>query len=194
MAPGMVPGALESIKKAYGELGLASRLVSVFYSEIGQLNRVLVLHVSEDLARLAADQEKILAAKAPLGVDENLDAVSCELFKVFEGTDVLEQESASPLYEVRTYQLHSGGVEPTMAAWHKVIKQRKEVSPLTVVMHAVTGPTRFMHIWPYESFADRVEKRGKSVEIGIWPPPGGLPHIKSMQSELFLPVASPTEA
>ena len=34
---------------------------------------------------------------------------------------------------------------------------------------------------------DRMAVRADAVQKGVWPPPGGLPHIETMQSEIYLP-------
>ena len=95
-----------------------------------------------------------------------------------------------PVFEVRTYQLRKTGLKPTLDLWGRVLKPRTALSPVATVMYAVNGLVpRFMHIWPYKSLNDRMRIREDAVKQGLWPPPGGLAHIETMQSEIYLPAA-----
>ncbi len=60
-----------------------------------------------------------------------------------------------PCYEVRRY-----GLSPMARADHRTVAQGGSrpltVSPVLATMTSVTGAvTRFLHIWPYQSFDER---------------------------------------
>ncbi len=86
--------------------------------------------------------------------------------------------------------LKPDGLAPTMALWRKAVPGRARISPVLAAMGAVTGTAiRFMHIWPYKTFDERVRLRDKAVAEGVWPPPGGPSHLLSQQADIYLPAA-----
>jgi NIPSNAP len=187
--PGKVNEALAGLgdAAAAGHLGA---LRGCWYSEIGRLNRILMIaeHPSGDA--LAAAHQSSLASENPFGVAGIATAITLDAYATFPGVEFLPSGNVGPVFEVRTYQLKRSGLTPTFAAWAKVLKARMELSPLAVVMYAVNGVVpRFMHIWPFRSLNERMSIRADAVKQGVWPPPGGLQHIESMQSEIFLPAA-----
>lgn len=187
--PGKVNAALEALGRTAGEPALGA-LRGCFYSEIGRLNRILAIHEhgSADAAHAALD--RTLRSGDPYGVGELAVSIEAEPYALFPGVAFLAPGKVGPVFEVRTYQLKRGGLEATFAAWNKVLEARTRISALAAVMYGLGGALpRFMHIWPYASLDARMQLRERSVSAGVWPPPGGLPHIESMQSEIYLPAA-----
>lgn len=186
--PGKVNEALSRMEPALAPDRIAGELRGCWYSEIGRLNRVLVVcsYTSGDV--LHEERTAMLRSGNPLGVAEIATAIETETYAPFPGIDCLPPGKLGPIYEMRTYQLKRSGIEPTFAAWAKVLEARRKVSELVMVMYGVDGHVpRFMHIWPYASLNDRLSLRDAAVQQGVWPPPGGLPHLESMRSEIFLP-------
>jgi hypothetical protein len=188
--PGKVNDALAAIGAAASARRLGGELRACWYSEIGRLNRVMVITAHASADALAKAQQTLLTSADPYGVAALATAMTCDAYAPFPDVDVLTPGSAGPVYEVREYQLKRSGLAATFEAWAKVLKARTELSSLSTVMYAVSGHVpRFMHIWPYRTLNDRMRIREDSVKQGVWPPPGGLPHIESMRSEIFLPAA-----
>lgn len=186
--PGKVSEALAVLAPALSPERIVGELRACWYSEIGRLNRVLAICAYRSADALTADWQQILASANPLDVAGIATAIDTQAFVPFPGVDFLPPGRLGPVYEVRTYQLKRAGLAPTFAAWAKVLEARRKVSELAVVMYAVDGHVpRFMHIWPYATLNDRLALRDAAVQQGVWPPPGGLPHLESMQSEIFLP-------
>ena len=42
---------------------------------------------------------------------------------------------------------------------------------------------------PAGTVGPRMALRAKAVKRGVWPPPGGLDHIETIQSEIYLPAS-----
>jgi hypothetical protein len=168
----------------------AGELRACWYSEIGRLNRILLIVAHESADRMAAANQAMLTGGDPFGVAAIATGITLEAYTPFPGVDFLAPGNHGPFYEVRVYMLKNTGVTPTFAAWFKVLAARTELSPLVSVMYAVDGALpRFIHIWPFRSLNDRMSIREASVKQGIWPPPGGLPHLHNMNSEIYLPAA-----
>lgn len=189
VAPGKVNVALEALGRTSGDLSLG-RLRACFHSEIGRLNRILAIHEHPSAEATYAALDRTLRSGDPFGVAEHAQTIESEPYAMFPGVEFMAPGKVGPVFEVRTYQLKRGGLEATFAAWHKVLEARTRLSGLAAVMYGLSGSVpRFMHIWPYASLDARMSIRERSVREGIWPPPGGLPHIESMQSEIYLPAA-----
>lgn len=188
--PGKVNEALASLSVAVTAGRAGGDLRACWYSEIGRLNRILAITAHASANALAQAQQAALTSDDPLGVANLATTMTLDAYTPFPDVDVLQPGDVGPVFEVREYQLKRSGLAATFAAWAKVLKARTELSPLSTVMYAVSGHVpRFMHIWPYRSLNDRMRIREDSVKQGVWPPPGGLPHIESMRSEIFLPAA-----
>jgi len=184
--PGKVNDALAGIEKSTGREALRA----CWYAEIGRLNRVLAIYAYPSADAAANAQAAALTAEDPFGVSSFATGVSVDTYASFPGVDVLPPGDYGPVFEVRQYQLRKTGLKPTIDLWAKAVPPRSTLSPLATVLYALSGLVpRFMHIWPYRTLNDRVRIREDSVKQGLWPPPGGLAHIESMQSEIYLPAA-----
>jgi len=189
VAPGKVNAALEVLARTVAAPAFGT-LRGCWYSEIGRLNRLLVIHEQHDAASANAQLDATLRSGDPYGLAELASTIEADTYAMFPGVAFLAPGKAGPMYEVRTYQLKRGGLPATFEAWNKVLEARTRLSKLASVMYGVSGQVpRFMHIWPYASLDQRMAIRERSVKEGVWPPPGGLPHIESMQSEIYLPAA-----
>jgi len=189
VAPGKVNAALEVLART-ATAAAGGRLRGCWYSEIGRLNRILVIHEHSDATSLQATLDTALRSGNPFGLAELAGTLEAEPYAMFPGIEFLAPGKPGPMYEVRTYQLKRGGLTATFEAWAKVLEARTRLSKLAAVMYGISGSVpRFMHIWPFESLDQRMAIRERAVKEGVWPPPGGLPHIESMQSEIYLPAA-----
>jgi hypothetical protein len=188
--PGKVNDALAGFGAAVTAGRLGGELRACWYSELGRLNRILAIAAYPSADVMIAAQQKLLTSEDPFGVANVTTALTLDAYAAFPEVDFLQPGNLGPVFEVRTYQLKRPGLTPTFAAWAKVLEARTALSPLVTVMYAVNGVVpRFMHIWPFRSLNDRMSIREAAVKQGVWPPPGGLPHIETMQSEIFLPAA-----
>ncbi len=185
--PGTHPQALAVLGKA---LANDPGLLACWYSDIGAVNQILLIRKNEDAAASLENRLAALTSKNPFGIGEFVTAMAMDTYVPFDFMPALQPGRFGPCYEVRTYMLKPGGLEPTIALWRKAIPGRSKVSPVLAAMSAVTGAvTRFMHIWPYPSFDERARLRDKAVADGVWPPPGGPSHLLSQQVDIYLPAA-----
>lgn len=180
--------ALDGIRQAIEADRVDGELRGCWYAEVGRLNRVLAIFGHRSADAQLASHDALLRGGDPLGVASVATRVTLDAYATFPGVDFMPAGAVGPVFEVREYQLKRSGLAATFAAWDKVLEARRKISPLATVMYALTGAVpRFMHVWPFASLNDRMALREASVRQGVWPPPGGLEHIESMQSEIFLP-------
>lgn len=183
--PGTPPQALAVLEKT---LAGDPNLLACWYSEVGALNRILIIRKSADAAienRFAA-----LSANSPFGIGELITELSLDTYVSFDFMPPLQPGAFGPCYEVRSYMLKPDGLSPTVELWRKAVPARARVSPVLAAMVAVTGAAiRFMHIWPYKTYDERARLREKAVADGVWPPPGGPGHLISQQADIYLPAS-----
>lgn len=183
--PGTHPQALASLSKA---LAAEPALLACWYSEIGALNRILLIRRSGDAAAALAARYAIVRDRNPFGIGEFVTAMDMDTYVSFDFIAPLRPGVFGPCYEVRSYVLKPDGLAPTIELWRQAVPGRAAVSPLLAAMTSVSGAvTRFLHIWPYKSFDERARLRDKAVADGVWPPPGGPSHLVSQQADIYLP-------
>lgn len=167
-----------------------STLLGCWFTEIGDLNKVLVLRHFESGEACAAERRAIASDTNPFGCADKLTGLSFETYALFPGLPVLAEGALGPVYEIRTYELQFGGLEPTFQAWAAAYEARNAFSPLAIALYSLEGTARITHIWPYESLEARAEARAASVQAGAWPPVDGPPWLKpAMRSQIFMPAA-----
>src|SRR4029077_12482868 len=149
---------------------------------------ILIIRKPADAAATLDGRFTALSAADPLGISAYVVAMATDSSVPFDFIAPLRPGQFGPVYEVRTYVLKPTGLEPTMAAWRKAVPGRMKISPVLAAMTSVTGAvTRFMHVWPYQSFDERARLRAKAAADGVWPPPGGPGHLLSQQVDIYLP-------
>jgi hypothetical protein len=167
------------------------RLLGIFYTDIGTLNRVLVLRGYDTVADYDAERERTLRAANPFGSSEWLTGLQMEGYAPFPFLPPVETGSFGPAYEFRTYVLKTGGLEPTIRAWEAAVPARTQLSRLSICMYAIDGKPRMTHIWPFSSVNERGQVRADSVAQGVWPPKGGPEWLTTdMQSTIAFPTAN----
>ena len=185
--PGTHPQALAVLEKT---LAGDSDLLACWYSDIGALNRILIIRKSADAAKAVENRFAALSARNPFGIGEFITDLSLDTYVPFDFMPPLQGGAYGPCYEVRSYVLKPDGLAPTIELWRKAVPGRARVSPVLAAMVAVTGAAiRFMHIWPYKTYDERARLREKAVADCVWPPPGGPGHLLSQQADIYLPAA-----
>jgi hypothetical protein len=184
--PKQIP-AIEQWLKANPRRG---EFLACLVAEIGELNKVMLLHHYDSEADLAADRAGVAASANPYGIGEMIAAMTSDTFVQFPFLPAIKPGQYGPVFEVRTYSLRATGLQPTIAAWETAVPARAKMTPLLAAMYSTTGAVvRFMHIWPYPSLEVRAQTRKTAVETGVWPPPGGPGQLLTMVNAIFLPAA-----
>ncbi len=178
------------IQEYYASAEAKAKLLGVWFSDIGQLNQVVVLMSFDSQADLEEEKTRLGAQEYIFSNDENIIIYSVENFAGFDFLPEVELGEFGPVYEIRTYELKHGGVPHVLNAWKNAVPERTKYSHLTVAMYALDGTPRIVSIWPYKSLNERSEIRAQSVADGIWPPKGGPQWLtQEMQTMIALPTA-----
>lgn len=187
---GTAGAVANGIQDYYASADAQAKLLGVWFSDIGQLNQVVVLTSFTSQQDLDAEKARLAAQENVFANAENIIKYSVENFAGFDFLPEVELGEFGPVYEIRTYELKHGGVPHVLNAWNNAVPERTQYSKLTIAMYALDGTPRIVSIWPYKSLNERSEIRAQSVADGIWPPKGGpqwLTH--EMQSMIALPTA-----
>ena len=186
--PGGTPKSLPQLNAWITANKGRGELLACWYTEIGALNRVLVIRGYADEASLGADRAALAAREDCFGLGDLLSGVETDTYVALPFIEPIKAGSYGPVYEVRTYLLKPGGLAGTMEAWRKSIPERVKLSRVTAAMYSITGSTpRFLHIWPYASLEERQRIRKEAVEKKVWPPPGGPDRLLAQQTDIYLP-------
>ncbi len=168
----------------------APGFLGCWYSEIGALNRILIIRQVDDVAADLAWRAAVLNSGDPFGIGQFVTGLSMDTYAAFDFLPPLQAGEFGPYYEVRSYVLKPDGLGPTRALWREWVPRRVAVSPLLTAMTSVSGTVaRFMHIWPYKTLDERARLRAKAVAENLWPPRGGPDHLLEQQTDIYLPFA-----
>ena len=169
-------------------------LLACWFTDIGQLNQMIVLRGFADLATLQSERERTQLSTSPFGCGDIFLSLEQHSYRGFPWMKPVRPSAESgisgPVYEIRTYGIKPGGVQPTIDLWEQYVPPRDKLSPCVVAMVALDGPLRFTNIWAYPSLDARSQARADAVAQGIWPPKGGPAHLTTnMVSTIAMPTA-----
>ncbi len=182
-APKILPGIEAYVAEGQG------RLLGVWASDVGSLNKLVVLREFEDDAVLLRERQRGLTAANPFGAAEVLTRLEMDSYAPFPDMPPVETGNFGAIYEIRSYVLKTGGLLPTFEGWAEKLPGRTTISPLIIALYALDGTPRITHIWPYADANARFAKRAESVAAGTWPPRSAVWLTPEMISGLYLPTA-----
>lgn len=173
------------------------QLLGCWLTDIGVLNQMIVLRGFDSLAALREEQLRTQHSANPLGCAGWMIRLEQQAYEGFSWMPPVRPSAVSgvtgPVYEIRTYGIRPGGLQPTVDLWAQYVPARARLSPCVLAMVALDGPLRFTNIWAYPSLDERSRIRAQAVAQGLWPPKGGPAHLTpDMVSTIALPtVVSP---
>ncbi len=165
-------------------------VIGCWISEIGALNRIALLRRYDDPQDHETERRQLMTGSDPFACGVHLKSMSLDRCVSFPGVPEPELGRFGPFYEIRTYEMETGGLAPTLATWEQAIPVRRRRSHLVTVLHTVEGTPRMVSIWPYASIEDRQTIRAQAIADGVWPPKDSHKHLKTeMLSTIYLPTA-----
>ena len=163
------------------------QLLGCWTSEHGPLGRTYVLRSFDDDTELAVERDRAARSPHPFGAGDHLTDLGMRGFAPFPFVPRAVPGTFGRVYEIRDYHLVPGGLPATIEGWRQKLPGRHVVDPLIVVMYALDGPARIVHIWPFNGLDERVDVRRALYANGQWPPPGGPEHILEADSIMAWP-------
>jgi hypothetical protein len=188
LKPNTLGAVMPKLADAIAANSKRGKLIGCFSCDFGVLNRIAILSEYPDAQALTEDRAGTMESGDRFGFAAQLAIFERTAYAPLAFSEPIKPGKYGPFYEIRTYGIAPGGLQPTSDAWGKGIGRRNELSKLLAVMGSMdTTPQRMLHIWPYASLDHRAATRARASKEGIWPPPGGSDHLLSLQSELFVP-------
>lgn len=168
-------------------------LYGVWRSVVGADDRIYLM--------TAAAQESGEALRAQLLAAEGIFApapycieIETSRFHTLNALPEVTEGEHGAVYEIRSYELQPAeALALAEKGWADVLDARLSLKPITTVMHSVDGVApRLIHIYPYQSLAERITVRNQAIATGKWPPKGGAGRNRLMATELAIPAAFST--
>lgn len=165
----------------------AGHLLGAFTSEIGELNKIMLVREFEHAGEAQRDQYENLLSGDPFGVGELATNVTTGNYMAFPFLPDVPSGNLGPFYEVRSYGIKLSAVQATIDAWERAVPDRIKISPLITAALAVGADVpHFINIWGYADLNARMAARTEAAQAGIWPPQGGPANLTTLKSEIFL--------
>jgi hypothetical protein len=91
------------------------------------------------------------------------------------------------IYEMRTYDLKPRTQAEFLKRFGEGYEKRRQFSELAAIWSTEIGPlNQVVHVWPYESLAERDRIRAAVAASGLWPP-NLSEMILAMRAEIMVP-------
>jgi hypothetical protein len=196
------PGTLPEFLRLSAEIGRPIRgdrygtLVGSWSTELGGLNRYVHLWTYDSLderERLRTemgqnpDWQAYTPKTAPLILkQENM------ILKLHEGVGFHPVAGDGHLYEMRTYQTHTGMVGQWASAIAEAMPTREKYSKVVGLWTTEIGPLNTaVHIWVYDDLNQRASARGAAMQDPDWQAfvAKSSPMLADMQTAILIPTS-----
>jgi hypothetical protein len=173
LKPGMTNNFVEGFAAGLTARLQISKLLGLFCSEVGGLNRVT--HVwpyqsFEDRERIGNEARK--TGKWPPKTQEFIVTQENKIIQLAPFSPPLPEKKLGEIYEFRTYTYQPGTMPMVMERFGKVIPERTKISPLVFAGQTMIGPlNQFIHVWAYKDAGERERLRAEAAKkVAGWPP------------------------
>jgi hypothetical protein len=173
LKPGMTNSFVEGFAAGLPARLQISKLLGLFCSEVGGLNRVT--HVwpyesFEDRERIGNEARK--TGKWPPKTQEFILTQENKIIQLAPFSPPLPEKKLGEIYEFRTYTYQPGTMPTVLERFGKVIPERTKISPLVFAGTTMIGPlNQFIHVWAYKDAGERERLRAQAAKtIAGWPP------------------------
>jgi len=173
LKPGMTNNFVEGFAAGLPARLQISKLLGLFCSEVGGLNRVT--HVwpyesFEDRERIGNEARK--TGKWPPKTQEFIVTQENKIIHLAPFSPPLPEKKLGEIYEFRTYTYQPGTMPMVMERFGKVIPERTKISPLVFAGQTMIGPlNQFIHVWAYKDAGERERLRAEAAKkVAGWPP------------------------
>jgi hypothetical protein len=91
------------------------------------------------------------------------------------------------IVEMRTYNVVPGQLQSLEERLAEALPARAQLSPMAGFFRTEIGTlNQAIHLWPYESFAERSRIQGEAMKLPTWPPKIAA-MVGELQSEIYAP-------
>lgn len=173
LKPGMTNNFVEGFAAGLPARLKISKLLGLFCSEVGGLNRVT--HVwpyesFEDRERIGNEARK--TGMWPPKTQEFILTQENKIIQPAPFSPPLPEKKLGEIYEFRTYTYRPGTLPQVLERFGKIIPERTKISPLVFAGTTAIGPlNQFIHVWAYKDAGERERLRAEAMKnLAGWPP------------------------
>jgi hypothetical protein len=173
LKPGMTNNFVQGFAAGLPARLKISKLLGLFCSEVGGLNRVT--HVwpyesFEDRERIGNEARK--TGMWPPKTQEFILTQENKIIQPAPFSPPLPEKKLGEIYEFRTYTYQPGTLPQVLERFGKVIPERTKISPLVFAGTTAIGPlNQFIHVWAYKDSGERERLRAEATKsVQGWPP------------------------
>jgi len=166
-----------------------SKLMGLFCSEVGGLNRVT--HVwpyesFEDRERIGNEARK--TGMWPPKTQEFIVTQENKIIQLAPFSPPLPEKKLGEIYEFRTYTYQPGTMPTVLERFGKVIPERTKISPLVFAGTTMIGPlNQFIHVWAYKDAGERERLRAEAAKKVVGWPPGTREFMVAQENTIMNP-------
>ena len=191
---GFEPGAVAKWEASFAEaLSIRARhseLGGSWHTDIGALNEVVQIWPYDSFEHRADVHAKVsrVSGWPPKGSDAILRQERQILIPVPFCPEIGGGQKLGSIYEMRFYHFRPGSMPTVIDLFETAVQGgRLELSPLAGMFHGDTGNLDvLMHLWPYQSFAERSRVRSETRKLDSWPPPIGE-FLVAQENKILIP-------
>jgi len=189
LKPGMTNNFVEGFAAGLPARLQISKLLGLFCSEVGGLNRVT--HVwpyesFEDRERIGNEARK--TGKWPPKTQEFIVTQENKIIQLAPFSPPLPEKKLGEIYEFRTYTYQPGTMPTVLERFGKVIPERTKISPLVFAGTTMIGPlNQFIHVWAYKDAGERERLRAEAAKKVVGWPPGTREFMVAQENTIMNP-------
>ena len=167
-----------------------SALGGFWHTEVGPLNQVVHIWPYDDANQRADVRSRAASSDGwPPNNEEFLLEMQSDIMYPAPFMTPLGERDIGPIYEMRIYTYPAGSLPKILNGWSKVIAERQKLSPLAGAWYSDIGAlNKWVHLWAYRSFEERLRVREEALSSGVWPPPSGVDWLRQ-ENKILIPAS-----
>jgi hypothetical protein len=188
------PGSVAEFEKRWAPMVEArqklSPLAGLWHTEVGPLNEMIHIWPYESVE----ERNRIRAQAVEQGIwpPNTRDLIVKQRSEILTPAPFMrpmEPRQLGNIYEMRIYTYQTGAIPEVIKRWSEALPHREKFSPLAACWYSEFGElNRWIHLWPYESMAERDRIRAEAVKDGRWPA-NTREWMVSQETKILVPAA-----
>lgn len=172
--PGTLQQALDRIALGVDERTKLSPLGGLWFSDIGRQHQIVHLWPYDSLSHREEVRGRFSELKHwPAKTGEFTVESETKILKPAPFSPPLRAGKLGPVYEICTDLYRPNALDRIVDAWSARIERRARLAPFVGAWSSALGPMyQWVHVWAYESLAQRQAVREAAAREDCWPPAG----------------------
>ena len=188
LKPNTLGAVMPKLADAIAANSKRGKLIGCFSCDFGVLNRIAILSEYPDAQALAEDRAGTMESGDRFGFAAQLASFERTAYAPLAFSEPIKPDKYGPFYEIRTYGIAPGGLQPTSDAWSKGIGRRSQTvqAARRDGFNGHDATNACFHIWPCASLDHRAATRARANKEGSGRHRESSDHLLSLQSRSCL--------